>query len=61
MKYLLNDQSKYDIFSRIFPNNTCSGVVFHMETELARAPRIIPIERPLIDCIRNKVDNHQSQ
>lgn len=54
VKYLLNDQSKYDIFSRIFPNNTCSGVIFRMETERALAPHITPNERTLIDCIRNK-------
>lgn len=54
VKYLLNDQSKYDIFSRIFPDNTCPGVLFRMETERTRAPRIVPNERTFIDCVKNK-------
>jgi len=54
VRYLLNDQSKYDVFSKLFPNNTCPGVIFRMETENSPTPRIIPNERTLIDCIHAK-------
>ena len=54
VKYLLNNQSKYDIFTRIFPNNTCPGVIFRMDTERSRYPTIRPSERNFIECIKNK-------
>jgi hypothetical protein len=54
VKYLLNDQSKYDVFSRIFPNNTCSNVSFRMKTETSKSPQISPSEDILLDCIRGK-------
>jgi predicted DNA-binding protein YlxM (UPF0122 family) len=54
VRYLLNDQSKYDIFSRLFPEQTCPGVLFRMETTRTKVPRITPSERALIDCIKAK-------
>ncbi|CAH6420040.1 Hypothetical protein HVR_LOCUS1077 [uncultured virus] len=54
VRYLLNDQAKYDIFSRLFPNNTCGNVLVRMETVTSQAPRIRPSEDALVNCIRAK-------
>lgn len=54
VRYLLNDQTKYDIFSRIFPDNTCPRVLFRMKTENSPAPQITPDENALINCIITK-------
>lgn len=54
VKYLLNDQSKYDVFTRLFPNNTCPNITFRMETQQSPAPTIRPNKDALIRCIRNK-------
>src|SRR5690606_18642099 len=54
VKYLLNDESKYNIFSRLFPNNTCGNILMRMETLYAKTLIIHPNIDNLIQCIRNK-------
>lgn len=67
VRYLLNDQSKYDIFARLFPENTCQNVTFRVntveikkDTAATYVPRIIPNEQMLFDCIKAKEQTHKS-
>ena len=54
VRYLLNDQSKYNIFSRLFPGSTCPNVTVRMETERSPSPNITPSDNALVRCIHTK-------
>jgi hypothetical protein len=54
VRYLLNDESKYDIFSRLFPENTCRGVHFRLESPSIPEPNVEPSDDALVECVRAK-------
>ena len=54
VRYLLNEENKYDVFARLFPDNTCPSIIFRMESYNSPVPRVIPSEPALVGCIRSK-------
>lgn len=54
VRYLLNDQNKYDVFSRLFPDNTCGGVRLRMEKTTSPTMKITPNDQSLVSCIHSK-------
>lgn len=54
VRYLLNDQNKYDVFSRLFPENTCGGVRLRMKEMKSPTMNITPNDQSLVSCIHSK-------
>jgi hypothetical protein len=50
VRYLLADESKYEIFTRFYPKNTCPGISVRMDTYQS-TPRISPSDQSLLNCI----------
>lgn len=51
VRYLLADESKYEIFTRFYPQNTCPNVHVRMETYTS-TPKITPSDQALVRCIK---------
>jgi hypothetical protein len=53
-KYLLNNQNKYNMFTRLYPDNTCHNILFHMDNETSLFPHVTPNMNTFFNCVRNK-------